>query len=224
MLFVSVLTVIVVSAAPADDVRADIVSATLQIERKDAKGGVIVGSAVAIAQRDGFCYALTAEHVVEKVRRMDIVAYLGDEKVRFPMEVLARSVEPDLALVRFPVKDGVITPLPIAEKSDELKKYPLPIITSGWEQGDKPTLTDDKALARKLLRRSDAGGAFFWQTAGTSAQGRSGGPIASKSGQLIGICSGNQDQRGYFTHRDEIHYFLRKQSSWNWLAPKDEKP
>jgi len=214
-----------VSAEPAANVENQALAATLRIEGTDPKGNPVAGSGVAIAQKDGYTYALTAQHVVDKLRRMDVLAKSGKKVVRFPIvEVLARSVEPDLALIRFASKDAAIHCISLAGPSPKLREFPLAVMSSGWQEAERPTTIAEEAVARKLVRRPDGGSAFYWQTSKESDLGRSGGPLITDSGELIGICSGNQGKLGYFTHRDEIHYFLRKQSSWSWLALKGAQP
>jgi S1-C subfamily serine protease len=184
-----------------------------------------LGSGVAVAQRDGYCYALTAQHVVAKAVRLDVVAQVdGEAKTFTDVEVVAGLPESDLALIRFPVKSATITYLRLAEKSRLAKKdFPIPVLNSGWQGNDGPTCAEDQALARVFLRHPERRIAYFcWQTKEPSEEGRSGGPLINAKGELIGICSGNLEGKSYFTHLDEIHYFIRKHSSCPWLLPAVE--
>lgn len=203
------------------DIQKSALQATVRIVGKDGKKGASSGSGVVIGVKDGFAYALSANHVLANARLVQVEAFLDGERTNIlQSEVLATAPESDLALFRFPIGKSEIVSLTLAEKSTILKQFPVDVLNSGWQLYESPTLGEDRASARLLLRQPDGSSAFFWQTTGTSEPGRSGGPLISTKGELIGICSGNQDNRGYFAHRDEIHYFLRKHSSSSWIVSK----
>jgi S1-C subfamily serine protease len=180
---------------------------------------------VIVGQKDGFAYALTARHVLNGRPQFDVLVRQGDDTERFSQaRVLADAADSDLALITFPTGNAELPSLTLAPKSPDLKKFPLPILNAGWQEERGPTALEDAALDRKLVRNGDGTSAFFWETTTPSQKGRSGGPLVSRDGSLIGVCSGNQGAHGYFTHRDEIHYFLRKQPSSRWLVEKTAKP
>ena len=56
-----------------------------------------------------------------------------------------------------------------------------------------------------------------WETSQPPAQGRSGGPLLDRQGQLLGIGSGSSGGKGYFSHLDEIERFL-KRNGLQWLT------
>ena len=77
-----------------------------------------------------------------------------------------------------------------------------------------------ETVAAKLLKRAnDVPEAFFWQTAAKPEKGRSGGPLLDADGRVIGICAATQDEKGYFTHLDEILAGL-KTAKYEWLWAK----
>jgi S1-C subfamily serine protease len=199
------------------------IDATIRLVSREEKGGA--GTGVIIGVKDEFAYALTAKHVIQKRReRIDVLARVGDKVVAFPqVDVLAEAADADLALIRFPIGAAKVATMELAPKSDDLKRFPFRVLKVGWQLDSGATCLEDAALDRKLLKDKDGKSAFFWQTRDPSDPGRSGGPLVSRDGKLLGICSGNQEERGYFTHRDEIHYFLRKDSSSAWLVAEPRK-
>ncbi len=219
----------------AQPVREAALLATLHIEgsvlKSDRKSVISAGSGVAIGSKDGRCYALTAWHVVAKADFIEVSAQVDGETETFTgVKVLARLPEPDLALLEFRVGESIVSCLRIAAKSEELKRFPLPVLNSGWVNKDNdPTCEDDLAEARKFVilfrKKGDSiGKAFFWQTQKPPTEGRSGGPLISANGELVGICSLTGEEKGFYGHLDEIHYLIRKHSSCQWLLPKQDQP
>jgi S1-C subfamily serine protease len=185
-----------------------------------------VGSGVAIGLKDEFCYVLTARHVVDQCLQLDVYAHDDMKVVKFDqVTIVADLPESDLALVRFVAGNARIACLPLAKRKPVLDKFPFAVLNAGWQKADGPTCFEDTTLARVLLLQKEWGDtkakAFFWRTQSISEEGRSGGPLVNRDGRVIGICSGNQDGKGYFTDLDEIHYLIRKHSSCPWLLPKD---
>ena len=93
------------------------------------------------------------------------------------------------------------------------------MLAVGCDDGGSSRCTDDTAIARTMLRRRENKVAFFWETSAKSLRGRSGGPLLDNEGLVIGICSGTQGERGYYTHIDEIHAWLKPLGyEWLWKA------
>ncbi|MCE9533225.1 MAG: serine protease [Planctomycetes bacterium] len=199
-------------------------AATIRIHCKDTGS---VGSGIIVGKKDGFYYALTANHVVRQSKTIECFSRSLGSTPRThafsDLEVLWGDPEPDLACVRFPVMGVDIDPLAISAISPELKRFPKAVFSVGWHESEAPTVAADESLARKLLRNKEGGTAFFWQTRIPPIEGRSGGALIDQKGRLIGICSGSQEGKGYYTHLDEIHYGLRRNSSSKWLWPGNSK-
>jgi S1-C subfamily serine protease len=119
-------------------------------------------------------------------------------------EVLFRVPEADLAVIRLPAGRREWPAARLARGAD---------LKAGWvigcDDGREPRVTAVTVGARKLVRRPDGGSAFFWEADGESVPGRSGGPLFDADGQLVGVCSGTQGGKTYFTHPGEIRSALR---------------
>jgi len=212
------------SADPLIDEAGRAAAATIQVRCLDTG---VTATGVVIGRQAGYYFALTAEHVIRKSNKVEVVSSRSGEKADFVTfknaEILWIEIEPDLALIQFPAGDVEIKPLPIAQRGGTLKKVPLLAAGIGWPPEKARTMEQDQALAKKLVKRSDGGSAFYWETKGIPEQGRSGGPLIDVSGKLIGICSGSQEGKGYYTHLDEIVFGLKRYSSSKWLVPADLK-
>lgn len=86
----------------------------------------------------------------------------------------------------------------------------------GVEPSGRSLSRTESVLGKKLLRFRDGSERFAWECQDPAEKGRSGGGLFDASGRLLGVCSGISDGRSYFTHRDEIEFWLRK-SDYAWL-------
>lgn len=168
------------------------------------------GSAIVIARRGGHAYVLTAQHVVPKSDTVEIRTIRGKP---VKAEVLARSAQLDLAVLRFAASD-LPTPVPLAAAG----AVPEGVISVGWEEGATPKARAEEVKGKVRLRRpGEATPVLCWEAARAPAAGRSGGPLVDQSGRLVGIASGHDGTGGYYVHIDEIHTFLRA-NALRWLA------
>jgi S1-C subfamily serine protease len=170
---------------------------------------------------------LTAHHFVQDAAEVEITVYTEQsypkaDKVYRGAKVVARAADVrDLALIRM-VADakglGVVRLCPLAEipKGDK-----FPALAVGCTEGQAPTVAINKIVEKRKIRpKIGEDAAYFWAWNDTVAKGRSGGPLIDKRGYVVGICSGTSDGKGYYTHPQEIHRFL-KQHVFDWLADKE---
>jgi S1-C subfamily serine protease len=208
------LTVFLAGLAPAAPppalVREAGVAATVRVSDPDRDG---VGSGVVIAVRDGFVYVLTAAHVLGPDARPRVETFRPadprkPDSVHDRCELLFRAPDADLAVLRLPAGKREWAAAPMAPPP-----APARDPDAGWsvgcDGGGGPSLESVALTGRKLVRRKDGSGAFFWQARGESAAGRSGGPLLDADGRLIGVCSGTQAGLSYYSHPDEIRAALR---------------
>ncbi len=179
------------------------------------------GTAVVVGHKDEFAYLLTAAHVVEGARDREFRFFTRDSDPRPARtvkggDVLFRSRKPDFALLRVRVGDDRLPELKLAGPGQRPKRFPFEAVSVGCPFGGRPRARAETVSAKRLTRANDAPVAFFWQTAATPEKGRSGGPLLDPAGRVIGVCAAAQDDRGYFTHLDEILAGLTR-AKYDWL-------
>ena len=180
------------------------------------------GTAVVVGHKDGFAYLLTAAHVIEGTRDREFRFFTRDSYPRPARtvkggNVLLRSQKPDFALVQVKVGDDRLPELKLAGPGQRPKRFPFEAVSVGCPFGGWPQARAETVSAKLLKRPNDVPEAFFWQTAAPPEKGRSGGPLLDAQGRVIGVCAATQDDRGYFTHLDEILAGLKRaKHEWLW--------
>lgn len=200
------------------------VTATVRIHNPAKK---TEGSGVIVGRSGPFVYILTAQHLVGEAEQVDVTtfseqSYPKADKVYRSAKVVAKSADlRDLALVRMVCDDKTVGMLPLCPVAEVPKGEGFAGLTSGCADAQAPTALIEKIVGKKKIRRK-AGeeSAYFWEIDNAIVKGRSGGPLVDKRGYVVGICSGTNDGKGYYSHPDEIHRFL-KQNVAGWLAEKD---
>jgi hypothetical protein len=137
----------------------------------------------------------------------------------FEAEVLARSTEMDLAVLRVPATEGLPAPLKLAAKGTK----PKAVMSFGWEKGDAPSGLEESLKGKVRLRKpGDTTAVACWEIVRKPAAGRSGGPLVDETGQVVGMASGHDGTTGYYVHADEVHAFLRL-NGLSWLAEEERR-
>ncbi|CAN5613371.1 hypothetical protein BH11PLA2_BH11PLA2_46070 [soil metagenome] len=215
------------SAKFSDEFQWKATEASIRLGVRFGEGSM--GSAIAIANKDNFTWALTAYHVVRESSQIDAQFY---GKAKYPahlrsqngVSVVARNPTIDVALIKIPMAADVEAPtvLPLLPPGQRPKQFPVPVLAVGCDDGFSPKCFGDQILSKRLIRRPESQIAFFWETESPPREGRSGGGLIDEKGNVIGICSARQDGRGSYTHLDEIHAWLKKEGQeWLWT---DNKP
>jgi hypothetical protein len=200
------------------------VTATVRITCAGATGS----GAVIARDRGLFVYVLTAHHVVARNDSVAVETFSVDS---YPMpartykgEVVARSKEKDLALVRVTTGDkppGSVSVCP--PQSVPAAKEAFPALAVGCAEGEAPRCRIEKVKSKKQIKRPGVTDAIWaWEVAEAPRQGRSGGPLLDVKGNLIGVCSGVGDGNGYYCHLDEIVHFL-KANAFEYLYTQEGK-
>ena len=210
-----------------DELQTRALKATVRVHNPAKK---TEGSGVIVGRTGTFVYVLTAYHIVTGADGIEVTVFAekSDSKVRKIYRngrVVAKSADlRDLALVRVLADEKTLSVLPICPIGETPKTDGFPVLALGCSAGQAPTPIVHNALGKKKVRqKADGEMAYFWESPGTVVKGRSGGPVIDKRGYVVGICSGTSDGKGYFTHVDEIHRFLKK-NAFSWLADVEKGP
>lgn len=199
------------------------VAATVRISHPATKGE---GSGVVVLYEAGIAYILTAAHCVPpSIPNGDAVDvfFFSPDSLPKPKErvegatVRERMANEDLAIVSVPMASAPATlPLPPSFKLEAEPRGPFAVMTVGCETNGAPGVVIDRVLGRRIVKKPDNTRGMYWETEKRSQIGRSGGPMVSKDGFVIGICSGTQGNKGYYTHARDMLYAL-EQKSHNFL-------
>jgi len=101
------------------------------------------------------------------------------------------------------------------------ERDPFPVLTVGVGLTEKaPVIEVDRVRDNKQAKPDCE--ALFFEADREPAEGRSGGPLVDKHGNLIGICNGKRGRKGYYLFVGEIHKALQT-PAFRWLY-QDRKP
>lgn len=199
------------------DIQLSAITATVQIHDR---GKNVDGSGAIIGQKGPYVYILTADHVVPEGKRL-LIRMFSQQK--FPRaahlflrdaRVIARSriKDTDLALVQLKTVVKPPSMLKVCPPSKIPKGKSFSFLSIGCGNGTPPFAqlekVNRKILVRKKGVRKSPGN--YWEINERPIRGRSGGPLIDRHGNLLGICSIASEDRGYYTHTEEIHDFLRR--------------
>jgi len=237
------LTLVILAAMPGqfvenpnfdEKLQKSAFDATAEVYHKFSRGE---GSAVVVHRKGDVVFVLTAAHNVATDKPEnpqtdpDLVeltfyssADLGskDKRRRVPAKVISRMANEDLAVLRaeFP---GAPTPVRICPKNKlPRKERGLEVMTVGCPRESPPLIQFDEILGVKAIKKPDGAQANYWETRRAQEVGRSGGPLIDSRGYVLGICSGTENKKGYYTHVGELHDALRRGGFSELLA--DETP
>jgi len=189
------------------------------------------GSAAVIDANDDELVLLTAEHLVRTGQRS--YEFFSKESHPNPAATLsiAESVKwssksTDLAIVKIPIpkemKDRVWSVIPIAAIGERPKLFPFDAFSIGCTKGAAPSVSEESVISKRVAKRDEMNMAFFWESNLEPQSGRSGGPLISADGKLIGLCAAATNKHGYYTHLDEIQVALKK-NGYKSLVPQVKK-
>ncbi|MBY0526633.1 MAG: serine protease [Gemmataceae bacterium] len=183
------------------------------------------GSGTIIRQAKGEYYILTARHLVEGTEEVEVRIFTADtpplpKKVHRTVRVLARAKgEHDLAILRLRTDDPAPGILRIAPDSKDPSNGTM--LALGCSEGAAPTCRADKVEKKMVRREGSTEKTIMWESATSSAAGRSGGALLDQSAYLVGVASGISKGKAYYCHIDDIRAFLRA-NGLKWLYEEEK--
>lgn len=196
-----------------------------------------VGTAVIVARKGEISYLLTAAHLVPKEAlperieedpaRVELFLYAAQnpEKIssRGEARVVARMPNEDIAVLEAKLPNPP-APIPICPKDKLIMRLPMTVMTVGIIPDGPPEIVFDQVKEKKWVRKPDGTDANYWEADIAQQTGRSGGPMIDARGYVIGIASGIQHEKGYYSATSEIHFALRGEKlSWLYEHPMTKK-
>jgi S1-C subfamily serine protease len=182
------------------------------------------GSGVIIGRKGPAVYILTAHHVIDGAEGLQIRTFPagtlpdGAKDYRSAEVVAVEKGIRDLALLRLTTTDRMPGSLPLCPPAVVPADGGFQALAVGCGDGKPPTASVDRVIGKKLVRRgAKAEAAYCWEVERKHGSGRSGGPLVSARGYLLGVLSGTNRGKSYFCHTGEIHAFL-KRSGYQSLA------
>jgi len=176
------------------------------------------GSGCLVGKSGPFVFILTAQHLIRGSSSFQVAIFAKESYPKPQKEYASAEVVAelhgmaDLALLRLRTTDIMPSYVTVCPESKVPDGEGLSMLTAGCDGGSAPTAKIEKAIGKKIGQRPDENDkATFWEIKGKYSPGRSGGPLIDKQGYLVGICSGTNRDKTYFTHVDEIHRFLKRQ-------------
>jgi S1-C subfamily serine protease len=179
------------------------------------------GNGVIVDQFGSALYILTAAHIFDPTDRLSVKVFPSD----FPQGEVIRQVKVnarldpnngDLALLRiesaFPLKVERIAVL-------DPKALPTEKTFAAFSLSCTPVgaqMTSARARPESVVSAPKKSAALraphLWKVKNVAEVGRSGGPLVDAEGRLLGICSGNDGEAGFFAHLNDVREFLKSKS------------
>jgi S1-C subfamily serine protease len=228
------------AALPGQFVQSDVFSkarqqaafeATVRIYHDPSRSS---GSAVIVGRKNGVTYLLTANHLVsgkavagrekEDLKKIEMTLFTVAGVDKPPKHAIATVVaqmpNEDLAVLAaiLPDHPGLVPILPY-DKEKLIIQLPINVMTVGTSLDGPPEIRIDRVRDKKVIDKPDQTKALYWEADIPQPLGRSGGPMIDARGFVIGIASGTEHRKGYYTHIDEIIRSLR-QEGLGWLVEK----
>lgn len=179
--------------------------ASVRIRVKDAQGGQDYGSGTIIDSREGQALVLTCGHIFRRLDQkssVEVDVFFGDRHKTFVGKVQKFDLDADIGLVR--IAADLLPVCRVAPPKTLLKKN-LSVETVGCSGGERPTVQIQFITAINRYMGPDN-----IQCSVVPMQGRSGGGLFARNGQLIGVCAAADPKyrEGLYAGLKAIHQFL----------------
>ncbi len=181
--------------------------ASVRIRVRD-KSGMSFGSGTIIASKAGESLILTCGHLFRGATAKTLIevdVFRGENKQpkRYQGEVVDFDVDADVGLVMIEPRHK----LSVAPVSHQYRKIQVGenVVSIGCGYGEKPTAEQIQVTNLNL-----SVGAETIVCTGVPVQGRSGGGLFDRNGNVVGVCFGRdkEDRRGWYAALKVIHKML----------------
>jgi serine protease Do len=205
-------------AANARPAIVQVRATTVQEAKSGANAGQTEGSRGSGFIIDPQGYILTAQHVIDKAK--DVEIRLGDGQ-RLPARIIAADTQVDLAILKVEIQ----RPLPILAlgDSDQIRVGDLAVVF-GYPFGRESSMNLG-IISRPGRSYPDSASYEFIQTDAGAYPGGSGGPLINRKGQIIGMIT-MASERGNMGFATPINVIKRmiprlmdgEKFVWGWLG------
>lgn len=180
-------------------------NSTVRIRVKDKKG-MDLGSGTVIHSAVGRTLIVTCSHIFSELKSdsMIEVDVFQDGKPETYVGTLVRyNMEADVGLVSIPTS-GTVSAAKVAGIEHQVKAGDM-VASIGCNGGDLPTLETIKVTELNRFLGPDN-----IECTGMPVQGRSGGGLFDRAGQLVGVCFAvdKEEQRGLYAGLPVVHKLL----------------
>ncbi|QDT99673.1 trypsin-like peptidase domain-containing protein [Gimesia aquarii] len=177
----------------------------VRIRVKDKKG-LDLGSGTIIHSAVGRTLIATCSHIFSELRDDSVIevdVFQGDKHETYVGTLIRYDLEADVGLISIPTSD-VFSSAKVAGIEHQVKEGDT-VASIGCNGGELPTLEKIQVTALNRFLGPDN-----IECTGMPVQGRSGGGLFDRSGQLVGICFAvdKEDQRGLYAGLPVIHKLL----------------
>lgn len=180
--------------------------------------GVILGK-----DEHGYLYVLTAYHIAKLgVDQIELFSLVSSDPVvtLSGPELVSKSERRDLAILKVKVDPSIkVRAARLAGGNQEPPEFGY---SAGCSSGQAPSVLSERitGIGRYQVAKSKKD-AIMWTTERAQEVGRSGGPLLSVNGDLLGIALGKEKSVGYYCHSTEISdYFIDSNLESLLLCPK----
>ncbi|KAA0138274.1 thioredoxin fold domain-containing protein [Gimesia chilikensis] len=180
-------------------------ASTVRIRVKDKKG-MDLGSGTVIHSAVGRTLIMTCSHIFSDIRADSVIevdVFQGEKYDTYVGTLVRYNLEADVGLISIPTS-GVVAAAKVAPLEDEVKAGDV-VASLGCSSGELPTLEKIKVTELNRFLGPDN-----IECTGMPVQGRSGGGLFNRSGQLVGVCFAvdKEDRRGLYAGLPVVHKLL----------------
>jgi thiol-disulfide isomerase/thioredoxin len=208
-------------AAPA--IESSPFASTVRIRVADPKGENF-GTGTVIDSRTGRTLVLTCGHIFRNLgpsHRIVVEVFTdqsGDTCESYVGKVIKYDLEADCGLISIPAEGLAVSP--VAKSGSGLVKG-TPVLSIGCGGGNRPTVHQMRVTALNRYLGPDN-----IECDDLPVEGRSGGGLFTKSGQLIGVCTAadKKEKRGLYCGLKPLHKLLDQCGLGSLYRPGGEAP